>query len=112
MFQQTNSARKLSHASAEAARAIASFHNTTVRKGKKGPLLWLKSLSLLFLSPTRFHNLTSPPTLTLFCVPHRLALLFTPNCFCLGTSQLRGGTALKVRHLRMLGYDGVLVRRR
>lgn len=39
----------------------------------------------------------------------RVALLFSPNSFCLGTSRLRGGPALKARHLRMLGYDAVLV---
>lgn len=113
----------VSRASAEAASAISnifSFQNTCVGSGKrKGPRLWLRSLSV----PPDIYGATAPTRYpTFFPQPRaeralrsvsqrRVALLFSTNSFCLGTSRLRGGPALKARHLRMLGYDAILVRR-
>lgn len=94
----------VSRASAEAASAVCSlspFQNTAVGgREKDGRWLRLRSLSLSFAAATP----------TLFCVPHRVALLLLPDAFCFGTSSLRGFAALKKRHLMMLGFDRFLVR--
>lgn len=40
----------------------------------------------------------------------RIALISTTNACCYGTSKPRGPLAVMIRHLKILGYDCVLVR--
>lgn len=40
----------------------------------------------------------------------RIALISTTNPCCYGTSKPRGPLAVMIRHLKILGYDCVLVR--
>lgn len=48
------------------------------------------------------HSLSSRPRIAVLCEPH--------FGFCYGTSTPRGPLAVKIRHLKILGYDPVLVR--
>uniref|UniRef100_A0A3Q4ATM3 RAP domain-containing protein n=1 Tax=Mola mola TaxID=94237 RepID=A0A3Q4ATM3_MOLML len=46
---------------------------------------------------------------TVFSSFTRIAVIYAAHAFCYGTSHPRGPLAVKIRHLKILGYDGVLV---
>lgn len=50
-----------------------------------------------------------PVTVSIFSFS-RIALISTSNGCCYGTSKPRGPLAVMIRHLKILGYDCVLVR--
>lgn len=56
------------------------------------------------LSSVRDGDEPSPAALS------RIALISTTNACCYGTSKPRGPLAVMIRHLKILGYDCVLVR--
>lgn len=56
-------------------------------------------------------NVKNPKIIIILFFPFsRIALISSSNACCYGTSKPRGPLAVMIRHLKILGYDCVLVR--